>query len=242
MYQICSKCLKMGVFALIFFVFACKTDTKSSQNATATAVQMPANPLEMAPELSQASANFTNLAELKGDLDGDQNPEMVVVFDTKKSGEFGTIRELHLYKQVGEKWRLWKKSVGPVLPSEHGGTKGDPFYKLEIKNKGIEIQQNGGSGTQWSYIHRYEYVNNEWILTMANITVSTACRIDHFDYNTLLGEIIVSRSDGMCDMEDPPQPKTYKMTRKVETPYKMDGFATGEHEVKFPQLKETYYF
>ncbi|WP_419699572.1 hypothetical protein [Mucilaginibacter sp. NFX135] len=76
---------------------------------------------------------FKKLMETKGDLDKDGIPELVVVFDTPKKVELGTERQLWIYKQNGSTWKLWHKSIGPVLSSEHGGMMGDPFESVTIE-------------------------------------------------------------------------------------------------------------
>ena len=50
------------------------------------------------------------LDQKEGDLNKDSISEKVVVFDTNDSTEFGTVREIRIYKKAGNKWILLTSS------------------------------------------------------------------------------------------------------------------------------------
>ena len=96
-------------------------------------------------EIILTPKSFKVLDETKGDLDKDGVFEKVIVYDTEKETDLGTERQIFIYKKTNDKWKLWKKSVGAILPSQHGGMMGDPFERISIERNCIVINHFGGS-------------------------------------------------------------------------------------------------
>ena len=55
--------------------------------------------------------SFKILEEIEGDLDKDGVSEKVIVYDTEKETDFGTERQIYIYKKNNDKWELWKNQL-----------------------------------------------------------------------------------------------------------------------------------
>jgi hypothetical protein len=192
-------------------------------------------------------AGFKKLMEAKGDLDKDGIAELVVVFDTPKKIELGTERQLWIYKQNGSVWKLWHKSIGPVLSSEHGGMMGDPFESVAIERGCIVVYHFGGDADKWHYTHRYRYQNNNWYLIGTHIVFGRPClQLSDYDYNLSTGKVEVSISTQKCDDANEKvlssKDEHFTLIRKPTKPILMDGINTGENEVKLSGNRESFYF
>jgi len=158
----------------------------------------------------------------------------------------GTERQLWIYKQDGKAWKLWHKSIGAILPSEHGGMMGDPFDGIEIEYGCIVVYHFGGSGQKWHYTHRYRYQNNNWYLIGATINFGRLCDyLSNYDYNVLTGKVIGAIDSSKCD--DSGKELSSKLDNitffhKPVKPIVMDGFNVGDNEVKVPGGRESFYY
>lgn len=85
-----------------------------------TAIETEPRQAEIANPSIPSPATFINIKEAKGDLDGDKEDELVAVYDTKREGDLGTEREIHIFKKKADKWNLLHKSIGAVLQSKGG--------------------------------------------------------------------------------------------------------------------------
>lgn len=191
-------------------------------------------------------AGLINIKEAKGDLDGDAGDELVAVYDTKRDGDLGTEREIHIFKNSGGNWKLLHKSIGAVLPSRGGGMMGDPFEDLVIKNKTIIIRHFGGSREKWAYTHRYRFQNENWYLIGATIVFSSPCESSStYDFNLSTGKVNITDEKETCDQNGEPKgnPKTKTSSAivKSQKPVLMDGISPGGQEVKLSKDKSFYF-
>ncbi|MFP3594300.1 hypothetical protein [Chryseobacterium sp. SIMBA_038] len=99
-----------------------------------------------------------------GDLDGDNIPEKVIIYNTKDTTDYGNIRELQILKKNNGKWNVLEKSRNAVLSSNAGGMMGDPYQNTEIKKGILEITQAGGSSWKWGYTDKYRFQNGHFEL------------------------------------------------------------------------------
>lgn len=104
----------------------------------------------------------TVIQSVDGDLDGDNIPEKVIIYNTKDSTEFGNIREIQILKKVNGKWSILEKSRNAVLKSGEGGMMGDPYQDTEIKKGILMITQAGGSSWKWGYTDKYRFQNGHF--------------------------------------------------------------------------------
>ncbi|MCF8247166.1 MAG: hypothetical protein K9J37_20125 [Saprospiraceae bacterium] len=194
----------------------------------------------------QTPKGYEVMGDAKGDLDKDNVEEKVVVFNTDRQSDFGTERELHIYKQKDGGWELWHKSLGAVLPSEQGGVMGDPFEAVAIENGSLVLQHFGGSRQKWHYTHRFRYQNNAWQLIGATVNNGAPCDyFEDFDYNLSTGKINYKKTTEDCEKsEENPVTKTEKkdFVVKLASPPNMASFRPGENEVKLPKSDIVFYY
>lgn len=106
----------------------------------------------------------TVIETVDGDLDGDQIPEKVIIYNTKDTAEYGNIREIQILKKVDGKWTILEKSRNAILKSGDGGMMGDPYQDTEIRKGILMITQAGGSSWKWGYTDKYRFQNGRFEL------------------------------------------------------------------------------
>ena len=242
------------VLILILFISDCKKKEENQNTEEPITKEEPINDLEETPptreEIKNPSlpspATFRNIAEAKGDLDGDEIPELVVVYDTAKQDELGTQRELHIFKKKEDNWNLLHKSIGVVLPSMAGGMMLDPFENVTIENGAIVLHHFGGAREKWSYTHKFRFQKEGWYLIGATIEYSIVCEEStSYDYNVSTGKVNMEYTKESCDTEGNAKGKP-KVTKssfalKEKQSIQMDGFVPGNTEAKLSKNK-TFYF
>jgi len=191
-----------------------------------------------------SSADTVKIAEAYGDLDGDTISEKIIVINTSKQSDFGTIRNIEVYKKENGDWKLWHKSTGAVLPSGHGGMMGEPFSGITIERKCIVINHEGGSRGRWAYTHRYRFQNNDWYLIGATITFGTNCEYwKTYDYNLITGRVEAQHIDESCEEDSEEADKDEKFSFVLKGAlHKMDNFYPGDNEVKIPGKEHSFYY
>lgn len=193
-------------------------------------------------EMIKTPESFEILNQAEGDLDKDAIPEKVIVYDTKNLTDFGTERQIYIYKMNIDKWVLWKKSVGAILPSQHGGMMGDPFEGISIKKNCLVINHFGGSRQKWSYTHRFRYQNGNFQLIGATVNFGSPCDyFFNFDYNLSTGKINYKKVTEDCEKNSSKTEKK-ETIKKLKTFPIMDGFYPGDTEFTFPNSKTTIYY
>ncbi|MBI1225809.1 MAG: hypothetical protein GC192_11280 [Bacteroidetes bacterium] len=228
------------------------TTTTATVEESATTEDEPAAeesgtaPAPVETENIPTPKGFEVIGAAKGDLDKDGTPEKVIVYDTPHQTDFGTERELHIFKQKGSAWELWHKSVGAVLPSQQGGVMGDPFEEVKVENGSLVISHFGGSREKWHYTHRFRLQNNDWQLIGATANSGAPCDyFEDFDYNLSTGKINYSKTTEDCEKsEEHPVTKTEKkdFMVKLKSLPKMDGFHPGENKVALPKTDIEFYY
>lgn len=219
------------------------TDTTAQEPGT-EASELPVNTTTVAADTIAWPMGYTLLGEADGDLDKDGIDERVLVYDTGKEGDFGTLRELIIYQQKGDEWAIWKDQLGGVLPSKQGGMMGDPFSGIGIENGAIVIEHFGGSADKWSYLHRFRYQNTAFELIGTTIGFGRLpLEWTQVDYNLSTGGIELSvRKDDENEEAEVAEIPVEKFQQKPVTPYLLDGFVPGDNELKIKGKKELLYF
>ncbi len=193
-------------------------------------------------ELIKAPQSFENIGEAEGDLDKDGIAEKVIVYNTKKITDFGTERQIYIYKKNKDNWELWKKSIGAVQPSEHGGAMGNSFEGISIERNCIVIYHFGGMRQKWSYTHRFRYQNEDFYLIGVTVNFGSPCDYwENFDYNLSSGKIKYEKETENCENNSSKIEKK-EINRKLKSLPKMDGFNPGDNELKFPNSEITMYY
>ncbi|WP_052158165.1 hypothetical protein [Lacinutrix jangbogonensis] len=193
-------------------------------------------------ELIRTPETFKILNEIEGDLDKDGVSEKIIVYDTEKETDFGTERQIYIYKKNNIKWELWKKSASAILTSEQGGVMGDPFEGISIDRNCLVINHFGGSRQKWNYTHRYRYQSGDFQLIGATVNSGAPCDyFETFDYNLSNGKISYEKETEDCENESAKTEKK-EMIRKLETLPSMDGFSPGSNKLTFPKSETTIYY
>tara|TARA_R110001632_G_scaffold122673_2_gene235357 strand:+ start:677 stop:1411 length:735 start_codon:yes stop_codon:yes gene_type:complete len=186
--------------------------------------------------------SFKILNETEGDLDNDGVSEKVIVYDTEKETDFGTERQLYIYKKNGNAWILWKKSASSILTSEQGGVFGDPFEGILIEKNSLVINHFGGSRQKWNYTHQFKYQSGDFQLIGAKVSAGSPCEyFETFDYNLSTGQINYERETEDCEKETSKIVKK-DMVKKLETLPTIDGFSPGSNKIIFPNSEITVYY
>jgi hypothetical protein len=220
-----KKRLSTYIFVLFIFSFV---SCKSQENKKSEIIQTP--------------KSFKVLAKTAGDLDKDGVFEKVIVYDTEKETDLGTERQIFIYKKMNGKWELWKKAVGAILPSRHGGMIGDPFEGISVERNCIVINHFGGSRQKWKYTHRFRFQGGAFQLIGATVNFGAPCDyFFNFDYNLSNGKIRYEKETEDCAHESSKIEKQ-EMIIKLETLPTMNRFYPGNNELKFPKSETTIYY
>lgn len=188
-------------------------------------------------------ADYTLLAQTKGDLDRDGQAEWVSVWDTGVEGELGTAREVRIYRKAQQQWALWHRSQGAVLSSQHGGMMGDPFVGIEIKNQALVIDHFGGSRHKWSYTHRYRWQQGDWYLIGATVNFGAVCEeLSRYDYNLSTGAVKVQITEDECEEGVVGREQRYAYQLKRSGLPKMAGFYPGDNKLALPNKALGFYY
>lgn len=192
---------------------------------------------------AEIPAEHTILAVSEGDLDKDKIAEKVIVLDTNDTTVLGTIREIRIYKQSGNKWVLWKSSRNAIRKSQEGGMMGDPFREIAITNGILLISHSGGSSWKWAYTDKYRFENGNFKLIGYSSLYGKPCEYwTEFDFNISTGKIIYKKEYEECENDEPNVTKT-----ETETFYKkgviltLDNRHTEETKIISPKYKYEFY-
>lgn len=237
---------------LLLALFSC-TDTAST-TASATSVADTTR-LSSEPgdddggQAAAPPAPATEAPETKGkapnDLNGDGETDRLKVVTTKEDNDgLGFKRRLVVYSGEGADLDAWYTAEEVILSTEHGGMMGDPLESVEIENGTIVIKHFGGSRTKWHYTHRFRWQNGDFQLIGTTIEYNDNCALySQLDYNLSTGKAVYSTTPQDCSGDELKRGNTSTLNFSKKTPLpSMDGFATGEHEIKVPEMEDAVYF
>jgi len=180
------------------------------------------------------------LDQKEGDLNNDGIAEKAIVFNTNDSTEFGTAREINIYKKSNSKWTLIANSKNAIGKSEDGGMMGDPFENIEIKNGVLLINQSGGSSWKWFKTDKYRFQNGRFqLIGFINNYGKPSEYFENIDFNLLTGKIVYKK-----EYEDEKQ-DVYK--KENETFYKkglkiyLTNRTSDEIKILTPKYKNEIY-
>ncbi len=104
-------------------------------------------------------------AEVVGDLNGDDLPDIAFVSESSRTGKTAPLRTLIIAtKNSDGSYTQAVKADNAILREDEGGVDGDPFVGLEIKNGVLTISYMGGSAWTWSGLYRFKYQKDGWYL------------------------------------------------------------------------------
>lgn len=244
------------VFLLSILLFSCQNEEKqiepeSKNEAVDSVVVEEKVPVVQANNKAEdfvfVLEEYEEIGRAIGDLNNDEIDDVVLVCNNGKQGDWGLEREVRIYKNEGNKWTLWNKSIGPVLGSEHGGMMGDPFLNVKIDEQSIVISHFGGSRDKWGYMHRYQFQNDDWYLIETEIDYGSHCEYwETYEYSLTTGNISVLKNSEQCNEDGEPLSEEtmedYSFTHELEALPRMANFPTGENEVELPDDKGSFYY
>lgn len=174
-----------------------------------------------------------------GDLDGDEIPEKVMVYNIKGAGELGDLREIQILKKVGNKWTLLEKSRDAILDSESGGVMGDPYTGTEIKKGILIISHFGGSSWKWGYTDKYRYQNGHFeLIGHTSSSGRPGDYIKDIDFNLSTGQLNFKNDVHNVKEYGPSQKETY-----IKKGIKINLQNRNQQRIKIvlPKTKEEVY-
>jgi len=181
----------------------------------------------------------TVLFETQGDLDKDNIPEKVIVYETHQQTDLGSVRKLVIYKKnASGNWVIWKQSNNAILKSGEGGMAvEEPLQKIEI-NKGVLVieHQGGGGPTMWQIIHKYRFHKNTFYLIGVTTQNSEYENTTVFDYNLSTGNAIYSVYG------DDVLTKKKQFNHKLKNQPTLKTVAFGKQKIELPNDGITIYF
>lgn len=189
-------------------------------------------------ELQPAGSEVIETVE--GDLDGDQIPERVVIYNTADEGELGKIREIQILKKSGGTWMILSKSRNALLESAGGGMMGDPYQGTTISKGILSITQAGGSCWKWGYTDKYRFQHGHFELI--GHTSESGRPGDYWteiDFNLSTGQLNYKK-----EVEN-----TSEYGKSIQETYIKKGLKIdlhnrnqeGQRKITLPKTKETVY-
>lgn len=176
-----------------------------------------------------------------GDLDGDQIPEKVIVYNTRDTTDLGNIREIQILKKAGGKWSILEKSRNAVLESKGGGMMGDPYQDMEIEKGILMITQAGGSSWKWGYTDKYRFQNGRFeLIGYASTYGKPEEYFSSVDFNLSTGQLNFEKEVENTAEYGKPKKETY-----IKKGLKINLQNRNKHEqrkITLPKTKEDVYF
>lgn len=186
-------------------------------------------------------------APLSADFNGDGAPDYLEIRMTDREDRgLGKERDLVVFSGEGNTRKNWYVAKSVLLPTENGGMMGDPLESVSIEGNTIVINHFGGSRQKWAYTHRFRWQNGDFQLI--GVTVHAGAPCDYYedlDYNLSTGNAEwVKTTEDCSESEDDPvvTEVTHSFKEKPAVRASMNGFRTGEYELKIPKLEESVYF
>lgn len=131
----------------------------------------------------------TVIETVEGDLDGDEIPEKVIVYNTRDTTEYGNIRELQILKRTENRWEILDRSRTAILEGSNRSDIGNYLF-FTIKNGILIIEHSGGNSWKWNSMDKYRYQNGRFELIGTTYGYGRAGVYSIFDFNLSTGKLI----------------------------------------------------
>lgn len=120
---------------------------------------------------------------VRGDLNGDRIPDLVLVLQPKAAGSSDTPEPRPFMILLGDSYHQLSLAVtnkDVILPADIGGTQGDPYVSTTIDNCSFTIQQYYGSRERTRTETTFCYVpaKKDWLLNKVVTTTEDALNAD----------------------------------------------------------------
>lgn len=242
-------------FLLLGLCFACTSEAEvKTKTPVADEIILPA-PKKVSLKGGQNSVSGNSTAADQApardavgqgtDLNGDGEPDRLDVITTKEENDdLGFKRQLVVYSGEGADLDAWYTAEDVILSTEHGGMMGDPLESAKIENGTIVIKHFGGSRTKWSYTHRFRWQQGEFQLIGTTIENDDPClKYTKLDYNLSTSQANYATTTKECKGDESLDLETITVNFSPSVfPQPMNGFKTGENELKADGMAEAIYF
>lgn len=159
------------------------------------------------------------LSELEGDLNNDKLNDIAMVLKHKYEENLEESPRI-LVVCFQEKPNQYKRVVvttKAILGKAEGGAMGDPFQAITWNRGSILIEHFGGSSVRWSYSHRFQYRDGNFVLigeTITNHNTFTG-EGDTTDRNLLTGNTIITTVDSKGKSKSKTKKESKKPLKKL---------------------------
>ncbi|WP_318846267.1 hypothetical protein [Chryseobacterium sp. JV558] len=197
---------------------------------------------------------YTQIAEIKGDLDKDGKDETVLVFDTNikasdsqdLEGTSDYKRVFYILKNENGSSTIWKENSTVLFSSGFGFYPSDNDLGIKIKNNCLIIEQQFFTNSRHTqhYTHTFRFQNGDFFLIGSYDHFEDTCDFSFTnEINFSTGKVIVDKAYSSCD-DETKIPKNFhkEFTHKLQNLIRMNDFKIGEHKFKIPGLKEDFVF
>jgi hypothetical protein len=226
---------------LIFITFCKKEESKSEATTTQKpitndkAIIFPKTIVIKNPILPNPP-HLLCLKELKGNLDEEEDEELVLVYESKEIIENTKSREIHIYKKKNSKWHLFFKTKGPILTLIPEEKYDELLEDITIENKVLSIKHIGGKTEKWQYIHDYKLIEGKWFLISVNVSFGEVCdRWDTYTYDLQTGSLNEEIEFQSCNENSKINTKSRLIKNSYQLEKKtilMDGYLPGSRTEK----------
>lgn len=243
-------CRMKNVFFFLLLVLCACTNKDQPSEAASPEMQLPA-PRKVKVESGKAtfedgsSGTSMTTSRVKNDLNGDGEPDRLEVITTKEENDgLGFKRQLVVYSGEGADLDAWYTAEDVILSTEHGGMMGDPLESAKIENGTIVIKHFGGSRTKWNYTHRFRWQDGDFQLISTTIENDDPCvEYTKLDYNLFTDKAEYATTIKKCDGDKSMELETITVNFDARVFFPaMNGFKTGENELKSQGMSEPLYF
>lgn len=183
----------------------------------------------------------SEIETVNGDLDGDNIPEKVIIYNTKDEGELGKIREIQILKKVNGKWTLLEKSRNAILESSAGGMMGDPYQNTTIKNGVLVITHYGGSSWKWGNTDKYRFQNGHFeLIGYSSEGGRESDYLTNVDFNLSTGQLNYEKD--VVNVAEYGKSKKETFIKKGVKINLQNRNLEEQRKIILPKTKETVYF
>lgn len=159
--------------------------------------------------------NWEIIQEASGDLNKDSVNDVAIITEWRGDALEG-VRPRHLLILLKDKkTNLYTQSCYAehvILDGQSGGTMGDPFQSMEIKNNVLIIKFSGGSREKWSTTHRYRLKDGHYFSVIgATYQLEDMGVTNTYDYNVSNGNMVITTKDSRNKANNKTVNKTLKL-------------------------------
>lgn len=136
------------------------------------------------------------LSELEGDLNKDNLNDIAMVLKHKDEENVDESPRILIvcFQEKPNQYKRVVVTTKAILRKMEGGVHGDPFQGITWNRGSILIEHYGGSSLRWSFVHRFQYRDGNFVLIGETINTHNILTEEESstDRNLLTGKTIVT--------------------------------------------------